>query len=94
MNARIFFLGISIFTLSACSSLSGLLTFGEEAPSEPAVVVAAQPVAAPQATVNDWCQRVAASDQLRAQQQGYDSATLDRLTLQSFQQCAALDNPG
>ncbi len=94
MSARIVFFGISIFTLSACSSLNSLLAFGEQTPSEPAVVVAAQPAATPQVTANDWCQRVAASDRLRAQQRGYDAATLDRLTLQSFQQCVALDNPG
>jgi hypothetical protein len=97
MNARIFFYCISVLTLSGCSSLNRLLTFQDEVP--PAQVAAATEVPAqPAATVpgaqndapSEWCQRVAASDRLRAQQAGFDAATLDRMTLQSLRQCATL----
>ena len=85
--------GAAVFALSACSSLHRMLTFeGAEAEPEP-VPVAAQPVTQPQpaaAGSNEWCQRVAASDRQRAQEAGFDAATLDRMTVQSYQQCVAL----
>jgi hypothetical protein len=91
MNARIVLFGICAFALCACSSVNRLLTFEEEAPS---VQIAASPEISgtpqPAGVSNEWCQRVAASDRLRAQQQGFDAATLDRMTLQSLQQCMAI----
>lgn len=90
MNARIFLFGISIFSLSACSSLNSLLSYEEDTPAGAATLPEAPPPAAPQTAANEWCQRVAASDRLRAQQAGFDAATLDRMTLQSLRQCAAM----
>jgi hypothetical protein len=95
MNARIVLFGICALALCACSSVNRLLTFEEEAPpaqiaASPEISGTPQPTAPVQGASNEWCQRVAASDRLRAQQQGFDAATLDRMTLQSLQQCTAI----
>jgi hypothetical protein len=39
---------------------------------------------------DSFCDDVAASDQLRAQQAGFDAATISRMSLQSAQQCRVL----
>lgn len=91
MNTRIILLFIGMTILSACSTASSLLSFGDG--DESVTTVAAAPVAAVPAftgTQDDWCQKVAASERLRAQGAGYDAATLDRMTLASFQQCSLL----
>ncbi len=86
MITRIAILALCL-PLGACSSVRGLLSF-EDAPPPPAVTAAAPVPAAPSG--DTWCQQVAASDRQRAQLQGYDAATLDRMTLVSFQQCRSL----
>ena len=92
MNARIFLFGISIFTLSACSSLNSLLTFEEEAaPQTISLETPSAPPPAAAAPPDDWCRRVAASERLRAQQSGFDAATLERMTTQSYRQCVELE---
>jgi hypothetical protein len=95
MNARIFLFGICALTLCACSSVNHLLTFEEEAPpaqipASPEISGTPQPSAPVQGAPSEWCQRVAASDRQRAQQQGFDAATLDRMALQSLRQCVEL----
>ena len=37
-----------------------------------------------------FCQGAASSDRIRAERAGFDAATLDRITLQSLQQCRTL----
>jgi hypothetical protein len=95
MNTRILLFGICVLTLCACSSVNRLLTFEEEAPpaqlaASPEISATPPPAAPVQGAPSEWCQRVAASDRQRAQQQGFDAATLDRMTLQSLQQCMAI----
>jgi hypothetical protein len=95
MNKRIFFFGICALALCACSSVNRLLTFEEEPPpaqlaASPEISGTPPPAAPVQGAPSEWCQRVAASDRQRAQQQGFDAATLDRMALQSLQQCMAL----
>lgn len=79
---------VSTLMLSACSSLGGLFTYEDPPPPAPMAVAAAS-VPAPDAD-EARCQRVAASDRIRAQASGYDPATLDRMTLTSYQQCRLL----
>jgi hypothetical protein len=90
MRLRNFLAAISAaLSLSACSSLNSLLAFEDAEPAPAPVVAAPRPEAAASGP-NEWCQRVAASDRVRAQQAGFDAATLDRMTVQSYQQCVAL----
>jgi hypothetical protein len=90
MNTRIFAFGICLFALSGCSSLNSLLSFEEE--PAPAAIALETPPAPPAAPPTDeWCKRVAASERLRAQQSGFDAATLDRMTTQSYRQCVELE---
>jgi hypothetical protein len=91
MNTRIFAFGICLFALSGCSSLNSLLSFEEE-PAPLAAIALETPAAPPAAPAapDEWCQRVAASERLRAQQSGFDAATLDRMTAQSYRQCMEL----
>jgi hypothetical protein len=85
---RTFSLMAAALLLSGCGSLNSLLTFqDEEAPVVVSEVAAAPAPPPPGVAQNDWCQRVAASDRLRAQQSGFDPATLDRMALQSLRQC-------
>jgi len=85
MNTRILLLFAGMVFLSACSATSSLLSF-DDAP-EPAVAEVPVVAAPAPAATDAWCQRVAASERARAQASGYDAATLDRMTLASFQQC-------
>jgi hypothetical protein len=90
MKTRNLPLIIFAFTLSACSSLNGILD--REDTTLP--VAAEAPPAAPASqpgTDDAWCQRVAASERQRMQISGYDAATLDRMTLRAYQQCRTLD---
>ena len=74
---------------SSLPSLHSLVSFDRD-PPDPAVVAAAPPaVPAPpppaQAAAgqpDEWCMRVAAN--------GFDAATQDRMTVQSYRQCATL----
>jgi len=83
---------LALLTLSACSAMNGLLSFADP-PADDAMTAAAAnvpvTVAAPSGD-DAWCQRVAASDRARVQESGFDAATLDRMTLQSYQQCRTL----
>jgi hypothetical protein len=90
-HTPIFFLAFAM--LSACSSMNGLLDFASSPADEPvaAAAVADIPVAPAVAPGNEaWCQQVAASERARAQASGFDAATLDRMTLQGYQQCRNL----
>lgn len=89
-HTPLFFL--ALFTLSACSSMNGLLDFVSAPADDPiAAAVADVPVAASAPSGDDaWCQNVAASERARAQASGFDAATLDRMTVQSYQQCRTL----
>jgi len=91
MNRHKIFLAFAIFTLSACSSMNGLLDFAD-APGEPVpAAVAYVSATAPAHSSDDgWCQSVAASDRVRVQASGFDAETLDRMTLASYQQCNLL----
>lgn len=94
-------LGICALCLCAagCSSLPSLhslLSFDRDQP-DPVVAAAAAPVpvAPPPATPaaaqpDEWCMRVAANDRAQAAANGFDTATQDRMTVQSYRQCAAL----
>ncbi len=88
MNPRILLFSISMALLGGCSSVSSLLRFEDS--DATALVPVVQPMVAAAAPDDTWCQRVAASERLRAQGAGYDAATLDRMTLGSFQQCRLL----
>jgi hypothetical protein len=73
--------------------MNGLLDFAGSPADEPVAAAAAAdiPVAPAVASGDEaWCQRVAASERARAQASGFDAATLDRMTLQSYQQCRNL----
>ena len=86
MNIRFVVLLACAFQLAACSSMRSLVSF--EDASEPAPAPA---IAAPAPSETDaWCQRVAASERARAQVSGFDAATLDRMTVQAYQQCRTL----
>lgn len=90
MNRTILLMGAALL-LSGCGSLNSLLTFDSEEAPVPVQEVAAAPAPPAEGPAqNDWCQRVAASDIQRAQQQGFDAATLQRMATQSFRQCVEL----
>ena len=93
MTTRLRLVLMSTLLLSGCTSLEGVLSFEETPPSAPAIVAQAPAAPAPAALDDARCQRVAASDRLRAQASGYDAATLDRMTLASYQQCRFLTAP-
>lgn len=71
--------------LSACSTTSTMLARDEQ----PAPVSGFTPVAV-SLPPSGFCQGVSASDRLRAELSGFDAATLDRIALQSLQQCSTL----
>jgi hypothetical protein len=71
--------------LSACSTTSTMLARDEQ----PAPVSGFTPIAVSLPSPG-FCQGVAASDRLRAQLGGFDAATLDRIAVQSLQQCRTL----
>jgi hypothetical protein len=83
---------------AGCSSVHGLLFFDRDRPDPVAAVAPAIPVApAPAEPVSaqpdEWCMHVAANDRAQAVADGFDAATRDRVTLQSYQQCAMLKGP-
>ena len=86
MIARTAILLFGTLLLSACSSLNGLLESEEPLAPPPEAVVSAAPT---QPEREGWCQRVAASERARMQASGFDAATLDRMTLATYQQCRA-----
>ena len=77
---------------SGLPSLHSLVTFDKDPPAaEPAAYVAPPPEpAAP----DDFCARAAADTHARAAADGFDTATQNRMTQQSFQQCVALNQRG
>jgi hypothetical protein len=84
-------------SLPSLPSLHSLVPFDRD-PPDPVVVAAAPPaVPAPpppaQAAAgqpDEWCMRVAANDRAQAAANGFDTATQDRMTVQSYRQCATL----
>ena len=90
MNIRFVVLLACAFQLAACSSMRSLVSFEDASEPAPAPAIAA-PAAAPAPSETDaWCQRGAASERARAQVSGFDAATLDRMTVQAYQQCRTL----
>jgi len=96
MSFRLSGLAALCLFAAGCSSMHSLLAFDRP---PPAPIVAAAPVAvapvpaAPEpaaARPDEWCVRVAANDRAQAGANGFNAATQDRMTLQSYQQCAAL----
>ena len=76
---------LAALALSACSTPD--TRFVRDEPAAP--VSGFVPVATTPSPSN-FCQGVAASDRLRAELAGFDIATLDRIALQSLQQCRTL----
>jgi hypothetical protein len=78
--------------LAGCGSLHGLLEYPGHDPA-PVPVAAAAPAPAPVQPAapqpDEWCLRVAANDRAMAAADGFDSATQDRTTAQSYRQCVA-----
>jgi hypothetical protein len=71
--------------LCACSTTGSSLVQNEK----PAPVSGFTPIAIAMPS-SGFCQGAAASDRQRAEISGFDAATLDRIALQSLQQCRAL----
>jgi len=76
-----------LFT-AGCSSLPSLFTraapvAAQPAPDSPAPVPATPPS-------DGWCQRIAANTRAQAAADGFDAATQERMSQQSFQQCTAM----
>lgn len=84
----------ALVLLCGCGSLRGLLSYSgarQAPPAAPVAAVQAPPpaqAAAPQP--DEWCMRVAANERAQAASDGFDAATQDRVTLQSYRQCVAL----
>jgi hypothetical protein len=81
--------------LAGCGSLRGLLEYPEREPAPTPVAREAAsvpvPVPAPAASqADEWCLHVAANERAQAAAGGFDAATQDRVTTQSYQQCVAL----
>ena len=70
--------------LCACST-----TLHQARDEQPAPVSGFTPIATTMPSPG-FCQGAAASDRLRAQLAGFDAATVDRVALQSLQQCRTL----
>jgi hypothetical protein len=81
--------------LAGCGSLRGLLEYPGHDPA-PVPVAAAAPAPAPAPAQpaapqpDEWCLHVAANDRAQAAANGFDAATQDRVTAQSYRQCVAL----
>ncbi len=95
MGRHIFLLALLLPGVAGCSSMRGLLAFGDAAPAETQVIAApaATPADAPRLPV-DWCQRVAAQARSTAAASGFDAATQERLAAQNLRQCMAMDTSG
>jgi hypothetical protein len=70
--------------LSACAG-AGMVHDAQPVP----VVSGFTPIATPTLPAN-FCQGAATSDRRQAESSGFDSATLDRIAMQSLQQCRTL----
>lgn len=108
MPLRFRALPVFVLLAAGCSAPPySLLRFDRQSTTQPAaaatqpaaavaqpVAVPAQPAAAPEPPpADDWCARLAANTRARAAADGFDTATQERMTQQSFRQCAML-NPG
>jgi hypothetical protein len=83
----------TLFALCGCATVSDVFSADEKpAPVRYAETTQASgftPVAYT-AQASNFCVGVAANDRARGLNAGFDTATLDRITLQSFQQCSML----
>ena len=76
----------ALMMLNACTSVGN--TVARDEPTMP-IASGFTPIALAPLPSN-FCQGAAASDRLRAQNTGFDATTLDRIALQSLQQCRTL----
>ena len=84
-SASLLLCAAAAMALSACSTTGSSLVRHEA----PVLVSGFTPIAVSMPSLG-FCQDAAASDRLRAEISGFDAATLDRIALQSLQQCRAL----
>jgi hypothetical protein len=86
MKLHAFLTCAALMMLTACTSVGNTV-----ARDEPTIPIASgfTPIASAPLPSN-FCQGAAASDRLRAQSAGFDATTLDRIALQSLQQCRTL----